>query len=159
MKKYSLVKLNLSSKLIIKSSQDSMESASLELLPDPCGDRQMKTIAPPPHRALTIEKLYSGGKLHLHRFDSFIGKPDWKVLHANLKREGRVDKACFVKLINDSMALFSKCIFDSQFINFIEKEKNLLYIKDPITIVGDIHGQFYDLLKLIEIGGSPDSTK
>ena len=42
---------------------------------------------------------------------------------------------------------------------FLEKEKNLLHIKDPVTIVGDIHGQFYDLLKLVEIGGSPDSSK
>ena len=94
-----------------------MESAGIELLPDPCGDRQMKTIAPPPHRALTIEKLYSGGKTHFcSGFDSSIGKPDWKVLHANLKREGRVDKACFVKLITDSMALFSRWISISQFI-------------------------------------------
>lgn len=28
-----------------------------------------------------------------------------------------------------------------------------------MTIVGDIHGQFYDLLKVIEIGDSPDKCK
>lgn len=81
------------------------------------------------------------------------------MLHANLKREGRVDKACFVRLITDAMALFSTFMPFFSIHTFLEKEKNLLYIKDPITIVGDIHGQFYDLLKLIEIGGSPDSTK
>ncbi len=58
-----------------------MESASLELLPDPCHDRQMKSIVPPPHRALTIDKLYVGGNT-----ESLLGKPDWKLLHENLKR-------------------------------------------------------------------------
>jgi serine/threonine-protein phosphatase 2B catalytic subunit len=33
-----------------------------------------------------------------------------------------------------------------------------LNLKDPITIVGDIHSQFYDLCKLIKIGGNPNKT-
>lgn len=34
-----------------------------------------------------------------------------------------------------------------------------MYVSDPVTVVGDIHGQFYDLLKALEIGGDPRSTK
>lgn len=34
-----------------------------------------------------------------------------------------------------------------------------MQLKDPITIVGDVHGQYYDLLKLLSVGGSPDATK
>jgi serine/threonine-protein phosphatase 2B catalytic subunit len=39
------------------------------------------------------------------------------------------------------------------------REPNLIELQDPVTIVGDIHGQFYDMLKLLDLGGNPERTK
>lgn len=38
-------------------------------------------------------------------------------------------------------------------------EGNVVYIADPVSVVGDIHGQFYDLVKALEVGGDVLGTK
>lgn len=38
------------------------------------------------------------------------------------------------------------------------KDSNIVHIKSPVTMVGDIHGQFYDLLEIFKIGGYPPNT-
>ena len=107
----------------------------VDSLPDPFEDRVMKDVLPPPHLPLPHAKLFPKK-----------GIPDWKVLRDHLTREGKLEKSDLLELIS---------LFQAQ----IKSEPNILKIQDPVTVVGDIHGQFYDLLKLLEVGGSPETTK
>lgn len=100
----------------------------MEALKDPRGDRQVKDIKPPPHRPLD-EKLLFPGTSNL---------PDWKLLREHLSKEGPVSKKHVLRIINDAIAIF-------------KTEPNLVKIKDPVMVVGDMHGQFYDFLQIISL--------
>lgn len=42
---------------------------------------------------------------------------------------------------------------------YVSQDPMLIKLTGPINIVGDIHGQFTDLVKLVEMGGSPEDNK
>ena len=50
---------------------------------------------------------------------------------------------------NDLICLFQKAS------DVLFQEGTLLTLDAPITVCGDVHGQFYDVLKLFSIGGDP----
>jgi serine/threonine-protein phosphatase 2B catalytic subunit len=53
--------------------------------------------------------------------------PHWRLLREHLKREGPMTKEQVVKMLNIVSEILSK-------------EQNMLIVKEPVCVVGDIHG-------------------
>jgi serine/threonine-protein phosphatase 2B catalytic subunit len=92
---------------------------------------------------------------HVELPAGFISDDDfWKDMHVpntrnikeHLRREGRITPG--------QMQLLIDLVYD-----IFCSEDNVIYIDAPLTVCGDIHGQYYDLLKLFEIGGDPENTR
>lgn len=117
----------------------------MELLSDPLNDRVAADVPRPPHRPLSEDLLFPKGEAHIE------SRPDWRALKAHLAAGGVVSKEHFLKLTNLAAALMRR--------DYIGKEPNLLNVQDPAALIGDIHGQFYDFLKVLELAGHPTKNK
>jgi serine/threonine-protein phosphatase 2B catalytic subunit len=71
---------------------------------------------------------------------------NWNALFEVSFVEGRVSKPDAARIIRAATHLMAA-------------EPNLLYLQDPLTIVGDVHGQFYDMKEIFRLGGNPETTK
>lgn len=67
------------------------------------------------------------------------------VLKEHLLREGRVET-------NVAVLIFERAA------ELLKKEPNLLELTPPLIVCGDIHGQFYDFVSLLEKAGDPHNT-
>lgn len=98
-------------------------------------DRVIKNVPPITNYIPTDEEV----------FDSKTGLPNHAFLREHFKHEGRLTEEQALLIIKRATEQLSS-------------EPNLLTIPAPVTVCGDIHGQYFDLLKLFEVGGDPATT-
>lgn len=82
-----------------------------------------------------------------YRQDNGIPIPNVSFLRLHFYQEGR--------LTEDQVLFLLRRVGD-----IFKTERNVLYLSAPITIVGDIHGQYYDLVNFMtsSFGGNPLKT-
>jgi len=97
-------------------------------------DRPMTQVEAPPKNPLPSSLLWVDEEI------------DLDMLQAHLLKEGRLE-------INDALKICYKVG------EIMKKEPNLLRLNDPVTIAGDIHGQYFDLMRLFHVGGDPKNTQ
>lgn len=73
-------------------------------------------------------------------------KPNLAFLKQHLYREGRLTEEQVIWILQKGTEI-------------LKKEPTLLEMDAPIIVCGDVHGQYYDLKKLFEVGGDPADTR
>ncbi|KAF7898966.1 uncharacterized protein EAF01_008179 [Botrytis porri] len=73
-------------------------------------------------------------------------KPNLQFLKQHFYREGRLTEEQALFILEEGTKV-------------LKQEPNLLEMDAPITVCGDVHGQYYDLMKLFEVGGDPADTR
>ncbi|KAK3833114.1 MAG: Metallo-dependent phosphatase-like protein [Linnemannia elongata] len=100
-------------------------------------ERYSKDVQAPAVAIPTDDMFYS---------KEFPDRPDIAFLKNHFYREGRISEEQAIFILQKGTEL-------------LKKEPNLLEVDAPITVCGDIHGQYYDLMKLFEVGGNPADTR
>lgn len=101
----------------------------------PQPERVVADVVAPPLQPLKKSEMFASN-----------GSINMPVLREHLLREGRLEPDAITELVKQCSAI-------------LRVEPNILDLKYPITVCGDIHGQFFDLIRLFEVGGDPATTQ
>jgi len=113
----------------LHTMEDGSQVSTMERV---CKDVQAPAMHPP-----TDEQFFS---------PQDPSKPNLTFLKQHLYREGRLTEEQALYIIHEGTKV-------------LKQEPNLLEMDAPITVCGDVHGQYYDLMKLFEVGGDPAETR
>ncbi|TVY40307.1 Serine/threonine-protein phosphatase 2B catalytic subunit [Lachnellula occidentalis] len=113
----------------LHTMEDNSQVSTMERV---CKDVQAPAMHPP-----TDEQFFS---------PQDPAKPNLAFLKQHFYREGRLTEEQALYIIEEGTKI-------------LKQEPNLLEMDAPITVCGDVHGQYYDLMKLFEVGGDPAETR
>ncbi|RFU31524.1 hypothetical protein B7463_g4844, partial [Scytalidium lignicola] len=113
----------------LHTMEDGTQVSTMERV---CKDVQAPAMHPP-----TDEQFFSAED---------PAKPNLQFLKRHFYREGRLTEEQALYIIEEGTKI-------------LKQEPNLLEMDAPITVCGDVHGQYYDLMKLFEVGGDPAETR
>lgn len=111
-----------------------MEATGDKVVDEDANKRVISAVPYPETRTLSKSEILS--KRDRPRID---------LLKRHLYDEGRLEIDAALCIVNRAARIF-------------RAEDNMLKLHSPITICGDVHGQFYDLIKLFDVGGPPENT-
>ncbi|KAK7052467.1 Serine/threonine-protein phosphatase [Favolaschia claudopus] len=96
-------------------------------------DRPIKSVPQPATHRLSDAEFFA--------LDEFgASKPNVRILRDHFFREGRLTEEHALYILENATKLLAS-------------EPNMVEVQGPVTICGDIHGQYYDLMKLFDVGG------
>ncbi|KAF3640273.1 Serine/threonine-protein phosphatase ppe1 [Capsicum annuum] len=65
---------------------------------------------------------------------------------------------CCLVFLDKNIGFVNSCDIENQVKEILIEESNVQPVNSPVTVCGDIHGQFHDLMKLFQTGGHVPET-
>ena len=95
---------------------------------DPCNDRQVPQVKAPPIIPLSLERVFPNNASNENM--------NMELVKNYLFEGGKISKECLIEIMGRTRPI-------------LYAEPNLVRVDGKVVIIGDIHGQFYDLIAML----------